>query len=88
MPLTWPIRGVDGKMIHEIFVPKGTNVFTSISASNQNKAIWGEDALKWKPERWLSPLPEAVSAAHIPGVYSNLYVYAFRYRVLRRSDFL
>ncbi|KAJ3475173.1 hypothetical protein NLI96_g12014 [Meripilus lineatus] len=75
MPLTWPIRGVDGKMIHEIFVPKGTNVFTSISASNQNKAIWGEDALKWKPERWLSPLPEAVSAAHIPGVYSNLMTF-------------
>ena len=41
-------------------------------ASNNDKAIWGEDAREWKPERWLTPLPAAVEDARIPGVYGNL----------------
>ena len=72
MPLSNPIRGVDGTMIHEIFVPKDTAVVIGILSSNRSKAIWGEDAEEWKPERWLSKLPEAVLDAKIPGVYSNL----------------
>ena len=74
MPLSNPIRGVDGTMIHEIFVPKDTAVVIGILSSNRSKAIWGEDAEEWKPERWLAPLPETVGDAKIPGVYSNLYV--------------
>ncbi|KAI0073418.1 hypothetical protein K474DRAFT_1710699 [Panus rudis PR-1116 ss-1] len=31
-----------------------------------------EDAKEWKPERWLSPLPQSVVDEHIPGIYSNL----------------
>ena len=72
MPLSTPIRGVDGTLIHEIPVPKGTDVMVGILESNRNKAVWGEDALEWKPERWLSPLPGTVAEARIPGVYSNL----------------
>lgn len=34
--------------------------------------MWGEDALQWKPERWLSPLPKALLDAGIPGVSANL----------------
>ncbi len=49
-------------------------VFVGIMSCNTSKAIWGEDAHEWKPERWLSPLPESVTKAKIPGVYSNLYV--------------
>ena len=59
-------------MISEIPVPKGTDIFLGIQACNTNKALWGDDALEWKPERWLSPLPETLSQARIPGVYSNL----------------
>lgn len=59
-------------MISEIPLPKNTSVFVGVISSNTNKALWGEDAYEWKPERWLSPLPEAVSDAKIPGVYSNL----------------
>ena len=75
MPLANPIHGVDGSLISEILVPKETSISIGIRACNRNKDIWGEDALEWKPERWLSPLPEAIGKAHIPGVYSNLYVY-------------
>ena len=38
------------------------------------QAMARPDALEWKPERWLSPLPQAVIDAHLPGVYSHLYV--------------
>ncbi|KAI0312384.1 cytochrome P450, partial [Amylostereum chailletii] len=37
--------------------------------------IWGPDADQWKPERWLSPLPENVAAAHIPGIYANMLTF-------------
>jgi len=40
---------------------------------NRSKELWGEDALEFKPERWIQPLPEAVSS--IPGVWSNLLTF-------------
>lgn len=58
--------------MHEVPVPKHTTILLGIRACNRSEAIWGEDALEWNPERWLSPLPESVTTAHVPGVYSNL----------------
>ncbi|KAI0355248.1 cytochrome P450 [Trametes cingulata] len=75
MPLSEPIIGVDGSKISEILVPKDTTVIVGILSSNRDKARWGEDALEWKPERWLSPLPESVTEAKIPGIYSNLMTF-------------
>ncbi|KAI0718780.1 cytochrome P450 [Cerioporus squamosus] len=75
LPLSEPVRGLDGQMMREIPIPKDTTVVVGILSSNQNKRIWGEDALEWKPERWLSPLPENVTEAKIPGVYSNLMTF-------------
>ncbi|OBZ67938.1 hypothetical protein A0H81_12339 [Grifola frondosa] len=46
-----------------------------VMACNTSKTIWGDDAYEWKPERWLSPLPNTVSEAHIPGIYSNLMTF-------------
>ena len=60
--------------MREVFVPKDTTVLVGIISANRNKVIWGDDALEWKPERWLSPLPESVAEAKMPGVYSNLCV--------------
>lgn len=75
LPLSKPIRGLDGSTIHQILIPKDTVVIAGLLSSNRNKAIWGEDAMDWKPERWLSPLPEPVTDAKIPGIYSNLCVF-------------
>ncbi|OJT07575.1 Leukotriene-B(4) omega-hydroxylase 2 [Trametes pubescens] len=75
LPLSEPVRGKDGRMMHEILVPKDTSVFVGINASNTNQAIWGPDAYEWKPERWLQPLPDAVLEAKIPGVYANLMTF-------------
>ncbi|KAG5639458.1 hypothetical protein H0H81_001580 [Sphagnurus paluster] len=72
LPLSVPIKGRDGNDMNEIAVPKNTKIIASILHANTDSVTWGPDALEWKPERWLSPLPESVKEAHIPGVYSNL----------------
>ena len=61
----------DGKLLNELYVPQGTEIFIGTYASNVNKDIWGPDALEWKPERW-NKLPLAVAEARLPGVYSHL----------------
>ncbi|KAK7684461.1 hypothetical protein QCA50_012408 [Cerrena zonata] len=75
MPLYRPIQGINGQTMSEIHVPKATTIIIGIRASNLNRSIWGDDVREWKPERWLKPLPEAVTDAHIPGVYSNLMTF-------------
>ncbi|KAG6830653.1 hypothetical protein H0H92_015550 [Tricholoma furcatifolium] len=75
LPLSTPIKGLDGREMESILVPKDTKVFISILNANRDPLTWGPDSLEWKPERWLSPLPEAVHEAHIPGIYSHLFVF-------------
>ncbi|KAF9565114.1 cytochrome P450 [Agrocybe pediades] len=75
LPLSNPIKGLDGSEIREIPIPANTNVIVGIMASNRNPELWGPDSYEWKPERWLKPLPDAVSQAHLPGVYSNLMTF-------------
>lgn len=82
LPLSQPMRGSDGSILEQIPIPKGTNVLVGVRACNRNKALWGEDAEEWKPERWLAPLPKAVEDASIPGVYSNLYAHPFSHVAL------
>ena len=72
MPLTQPVHGLDGVDMQDIFISKGTPIVVAIRSCNRNKALWGDHAAEWKPDRWLSPLPEAVIEARIPGVYANL----------------
>ncbi|KAL5482417.1 hypothetical protein ACEPAI_9011 [Sanghuangporus weigelae] len=76
LPLHWPIKSTDGKTeIKEIPLRKGTGIQISIIGANRNKAIWGEDADEWRPERWLEPLPKSVDEAHLPGVYSQMMTF-------------
>ncbi|CCM01003.1 uncharacterized protein FIBRA_03051 [Fibroporia radiculosa] len=75
LPLAEPIVGVDGSLISDIPVVKGTEVIIGILGCNARKELWGEDAHEWKPERWLAPLPEKVIKSTIPGVYANLMTF-------------
>ncbi|TBU28038.1 cytochrome P450 [Dichomitus squalens] len=75
LPLSEPVRGRDGALMTEIPIPKNTTVLVGVLSSNTRQALWGEDAYEWKPERWLSKLPDAVLDAKIPGVYSNLMTF-------------
>ena len=72
LPLATPVRGNDGRVMHEVVVPEGTGVLVHYQGSNSAPELWGDDAHEWKPERWLAPLPQALEDARIPGVYSNL----------------
>lgn len=72
LPLSTPIKGVDGQEIAEVFVPNDTKLTIGIMASNRNPELWGPDAEEFNPERWLKPLSESLVAAHLPGVYSHL----------------
>lgn len=75
LPLSQPIKGTNGKDIPEIHIPRGTVMQISIQETNQDPEIWGPDSGEWKPERWLSPLPDSVLNARIPGVYSHLMTF-------------
>ncbi|KAF9230507.1 cytochrome P450 [Melanogaster broomeanus] len=75
LPFSTPIKGINGAEMYDIVVPRGTKSVISILAANRNREIWGEDALEWKPDRWLKPLPLSVTDACIPGIYSHLMTF-------------
>ncbi|RPD59281.1 cytochrome P450 [Lentinus tigrinus ALCF2SS1-7] len=76
LPLMWPVRGKDGTLMHEVLIPKGTAIVPNLQASNCNRALWGDDAMEWRPERWTEGLPGELEEARIPGVYSNLMTFS------------
>ena len=55
----------------EIPLEKDTLVLVGVISANTHTAMWGSDGHEWKPERWLTGLPEEVKKANIPGVYLN-----------------
>jgi hypothetical protein len=71
LPLQTPIIGTDGASIHALPLRKGQELWIGTTNINQSKAIWGEDADKWVPDRFLRALPESVARAGVPGVYSH-----------------
>ncbi|KAH9921182.1 cytochrome P450 [Epithele typhae] len=75
MPLTTPIRMRDGTLADAVPIPAKTRLIIDNLASNCDPATWGPDAHVWRPERWLAPVPAAVEAARIPGVYSHLMTF-------------
>jgi cytochrome P450 len=75
LPFSKPVLDSTGKEVTEVFIRNGTNIVVSVLGANTNPDIWGPDSYEWKPERWLSPLPASVPDAHMPGVYSHVYVF-------------
>lgn len=71
MPLPVPLLGQDRSQLDKVVVPRGTQIILNFLGSNQSKAIWGEDAMEWKPERWAA-LPQSVLEARVPGVIPHL----------------
>ncbi|RPD53161.1 cytochrome P450 [Lentinus tigrinus ALCF2SS1-7] len=76
LPLGSPVTGIDGKQIHELFLPAGTLVWPNVFWVNRDPEIWGADAAEWKPERWLGPLPESLTEAHIPSIFAHTITFA------------
>ncbi|CAA7265269.1 unnamed protein product [Cyclocybe aegerita] len=72
LPLSEPVHGTNGQMVHEIRIRKGQTMAIPLLAVNSRKALWGDDASEFRPERW-EHTPKAASA--IPGVWSNLLTF-------------
>ncbi|KAK7677641.1 hypothetical protein QCA50_019332 [Cerrena zonata] len=69
LPLSEPIA-YDGTAMSKVPIPAGTMLVLGLGSTNRCKDIW-DDALEFKPEWWLSPLPPTVVESRIPGVYSH-----------------
>ncbi|THV07127.1 cytochrome P450 [Dendrothele bispora CBS 962.96] len=75
LPLAFPFMGYDGKKINEVNIAKGTALTVSIVGVNRSTAVWGPDALEWKPERWFGELPASVKDFKMPGIYSHMLTF-------------
>ncbi|KAK0431713.1 cytochrome P450, partial [Armillaria borealis] len=69
LPLSKPVTASDGSAISEIPIPKGQVVLASIYTYNRLPSVWGEDADKWNPDRFLRPQSHKQTSL---GVYANL----------------
>ncbi|PBK92236.1 cytochrome P450 [Armillaria gallica] len=57
LPLSKLVYLLDGSAFSEIPIPKGQVVLASIYTYNRLPSVWGEDADKWNPDRFLRPQP-------------------------------
>lgn len=73
LPLSKPIITTSGEVIHELEIPKGIKIMTSVGAYNRNKEIFGQDAHLFNPERWLNA---GVNKTSSVGVLGNLLTFS------------
>ncbi|KAK0452757.1 cytochrome P450 [Desarmillaria tabescens] len=102
LPLNNPITTTSGKVLHELPIPKGLQIISSVAAYNrvclwrhaENKEIFGDDADVFNPERWLrESVPKTTASL---GVYGSLFTFAggarscigWRFAVLEMHMFL
>ncbi|CCM00981.1 uncharacterized protein FIBRA_03029 [Fibroporia radiculosa] len=70
IPLETPVVDVNGQVHNTLKVSKGNIIQIPILVLNRSKELWGEDAHEFKPERWITGIPD--SAKHIPGVWGHM----------------
>lgn len=94
LPLSKPITTISGKVLHELPIPKGLQIVSSVAAYNRNKEIFGDDADVFNPERWLREYVPKTTASL--GVYGSLFTFTggarscigWRFAVLEMHMFL
>ena len=67
IPLGTPIKTASGQTVDSIFVAKGSSILVPIRYMNRSKFLWGDDALEFKPSRWLSSesgIPDKAKEVH------------------------
>jgi len=87
LPLTEPIVTASGETIDTLFIKKGTTIRVPVAGVNRSEALWGSDADKFNPERWLVSDPkENTKREKIQG-YRNLLTFALGPRVCIGKSF-
>ncbi|KAJ7486927.1 cytochrome P450 [Mycena latifolia] len=71
VPLATPFTDVDGVVHESLKVTKGQTIMIPILAMNRDPAIWGPDALEFKPERWES---QTISNT-LPGIWGHMLTF-------------
>ncbi|KAI0263471.1 cytochrome P450 [Gloeopeniophorella convolvens] len=69
IPLAFPITGKSGEQMTSIPIRAGTPIVLCVSGYNRHPEVWGEDAHKWNPERFLSADKTKQTSV---GVFANL----------------
>ncbi|KAI6026700.1 cytochrome P450 [Pisolithus microcarpus] len=75
IPLSEPVHTRSGELVDSISVTKGTRIGISIACMNRSSAIWGPDAKKFRPERWLEEAGIPKKAQEIQG-YRHLLTFS------------
>lgn len=70
MPLSQPLKLTNGRVITELPVKKGTEFYTWHTVTHKREDVWGSDAAKFNPDRWLKD-PDAGKAGDLKG--ASLY---------------
>ncbi|KAF8513598.1 cytochrome P450 [Hysterangium stoloniferum] len=73
IPLETPITTKVGQVITSIPVSRGQRVYTSFVAYNRLKSVWGEDADKWRPERFIEDTVATQNTGL--GVFANVITF-------------
>ncbi|KAJ7318602.1 cytochrome P450 [Mycena albidolilacea] len=71
LPLSKPLVTKSGKTITELPIAKNTVLVVSVAGYNRNTDVFGEDAYKFNPERWLDGSLQDKATTKL-GVYGNL----------------
>ncbi|OCB84952.1 cytochrome P450 [Sanghuangporus baumii] len=72
IPLSGSVTDKYGRVSTTVRVRRGDIVSIPIAAVNRRKEVWGDDALEFKPERWMN-LPPSTNS--IPGLWSNILTF-------------
>ncbi|KAJ6510946.1 cytochrome P450 [Mycena sanguinolenta] len=79
LPLSKPLVTKTGKIITELPIAKNTILVVSSAGYNRNTDVFGEDAHKFNPERWLDGSLQDKTATRL-GVYGNLMTFGSGHR--------
>ncbi|ORX36853.1 cytochrome P450 [Kockovaella imperatae] len=68
VPLSTPIVGKNGSLIHAVTIDKGTDINIAVPSVNTSKEIYGPDAEEFRPERFMDG---AVKATGLPSIWGQ-----------------
>ncbi|KAJ3883015.1 cytochrome P450 [Lentinula edodes] len=72
IPLEYPVTSESGERLSHVPVAKGQRISINIAMYNRLTQVWGDDANRWRPERFMNEKKKDITV----GVYSNLMTFS------------